>query len=230
MMAPSQRLLGLTRYASPAPYRRRSARPVAVVLGVLIVMLVVTWTTVFSNAGEVPAGTACPSPSAAPAGQPQFGTPQPSTALDQVAPAAPATVRIRVLNGGGQRGQANLVTSQLGDLGFTEAADPVNDPFYPNGNLNCRGNLRYGPNGAAAARTVSLVLPCLALVRDNRPDDSVDVAVGVMFGEINASKAAREVLLQLGSPSGQAMPGGNGAVPTPTVDPELLARARAVRC
>ncbi|MBO0875827.1 MAG: LytR family transcriptional regulator, partial [Pseudonocardia sp.] len=78
--------------------------------------------------------------------------------------------------------------------------------------------------------TVSLVLPCLTLVRDNRPDDSVDVAVGVMFGEINASKAAREVLLQLGSPSGQAMPGGNGAVPTPTVDPELLARARAVRC
>ena len=230
MMAPSQRWPGLAHYASPPPYRRRSARPVAVVLGVLTVMVVVTWTTVFSNAREAPAGTVCPPPSAAPAGQPQFGAPQPSTALDQVAPAAPATVRIRVLNGGGQRGQANLVASQLGDLGFTEAADPVNDPFYPNGNLNCRGNLRYGPNGSAAARTVSLVLPCLALVKDNRADDSVDVAVGVLFGEVNASKAAKDALRQLGSPSGQATAGGNGAVPTPTLDPELLARARAARC
>lgn len=229
-MAPSQRWPELGRYASPPPYRRRSARPVAVVLGVLIVTVVVTWTTVFSNARETPSGTVCPPPSAAPAGQAQFGTPQPSNALDQVAPAPPATVRIRVLNGGGQRGQANLVASQLGDLGFTEAADPVNDPFYPNGNLNCRGNLRYGANGAAAARTVSLVLPCLALVRDNRSDDSVDVAVGVLFGEINASKAAKDALRQLGSPSGQALSGGNGSVPTPTVDPRLLARARAARC
>jgi hypothetical protein len=229
-MAPSQRWPGLEHYASPPPYRRRSARPVAVLLGVLTVMVVVTWITVFGSAREAPSGTVCPSPSAAPAGQPQIGTPQPSTALDQVAPVAPATVRIRVLNGGGQRGQANLVASQLGDLGFTEAADPSNDPFYPNGNLNCRGNLRYGPNGAAAARTVSLVLPCLALIKDNRPDDSVDVAVGVLFGEINASKAAKEALRQLGSPATQALPGGTGTAPTPAVDPELLARARATRC
>jgi hypothetical protein len=122
------------------------------------------------------------------------------------------------------------VASQLGDLGFTEAADPSNDPFYPNGNLICRGNLRYGPNGAAAARTVSLVLPCLALIRDNRPDDSVDVAVGASFGEVNAGKAAREALSQLGSPSGQTVSGDSGTVATPTVDPGLLAKARAVRC
>jgi LytR cell envelope-related transcriptional attenuator len=229
-MAPSQRWPGLAHYASPPPYRRRSARPVAVLLGVLTVMVVVTWTTVFGSAREAPSGTVCPSPGAAPAGQPQIGAPQPSTALDQTAPVAPATVRIRVLNGGGQRGQANLVASQLGDLGFTEAADPGNDPFYPNGNLNCRGNLRYGPNGAAAARTVSLVLPCLALIKDNRSDDTVDVAVGVLFGEINASKAAKEALRQLGSPAGQALPGGAGTAPTPAVDPELLARARATRC
>lgn len=229
-MAPSQRWPGWGHYASPPPYRRRSARPVAIVLGVLIVMVVVTWTTVFSNASETPSGTLCPPPSAAPPNQAPFGTPRPSTALDQAAPAAPATIRIRVLNGGGQRGQANLVTTQLGDLGFTEAADPVNDPFYPNGDLNCRGNLRYGANGAAAARTVSLVLPCLALVSDDRPDDSVDVAVGALFGEINASKAAKEALRQLSGPAGQAVASGNGAVPTPTVDPELLARARAARC
>lgn len=229
-MAPSQRWPGPGRYASPPPYRRRSARPVAVLLGVLTVLVVVTWTTVFGNAREAPSGTVCPAPSAAPAGQPQIGAPQPSTALDQTAPVAPATVRIRVLNGGGQRGQANLVASQLGDLGFTEAADPINDPFYPNGNLNCRGNLRYGPNGAAAARTVSLVLPCLALIKDNRPDDSVDVAVGVLFGEINASKAAKEALRQLGSPGGQALTDGTGTAPTPTVDPALLTRARAARC
>jgi hypothetical protein len=203
---------------------------VTVLVGVLVVAVAATWTVVFSNAKDAPLGTVCPPPSAAPAGQPELGAPQPRNALDQVAPAAPATVRIRVLNGGGQRGQANLVASQLGDLGFTEAADPSNDPFYPNGNLVCRGHLRYGPNGLAAARTVSLVLPCLALIKDNRPDDSVDVAVGASFGEVTAGKAARDALSQLAGPSGQGASGDNATVATPTVDSSLLTKARAVRC
>jgi len=135
-----------------------------------------------------------------------------------------------VLNGGGQRGQANLVASQLGELGFTEAADPINDPYYPDGNLGCRGNIRYGPNGVAAARTVSLVLPCVALVADGRADDSVDVAIGTSFGEVNPSKAARDAVDQLSGPSGQTATGDSSTVTAPTADPDLLAKARQVPC
>ncbi len=43
------------------------------------------------------------------------------------------TVGLRVFNAGGQRGQANLVAAQLGDLGFT-VAGTGNDPLFPNEN------------------------------------------------------------------------------------------------
>lgn len=221
-MAPSQR------WSGSSAYRRRTARPVTVLVGVLLVAVIVTWTVVLTNASDAAPGSVCPRPTVA--GGQAVGEPQSSDALDEVAPAAPAAVRIRVLNGGGQRGQANLVASQLGDLGFTEAADPSNDPFYPNGDLLCRGNIRYGPAGAAAARTVSLVLPCVPLVLDGRADDTVDVAVGASFGDVNPSKAANEALDQLGSPSGQTDAAENAPLATPSVDPELLAKARDVRC
>ena len=156
-------------------YRRRSYRPALILVSLLAVVVAVTWVLVFSHASEATSGAACPAPTGPEA---STGEAVPANALDQVAPAPPSTVRIRVLNGGGQRGQANLVASQLGELGFTEAADPVNDPLYPQGNLSCRGDIRYGRNGMAAARTVSLVLPCVQLVKDNRTDDTVDVEIG----------------------------------------------------
>lgn len=215
------------RWFQPKGYQRRTARPVAALVGVLLVAVVLTWSVVLSSASDGPAGSVCPPPG--PTAEQPAGQAQPPTTLDKVAPAPPATVRIRVLNGGGQRGQANLVASQLGELGFTEAADPSNDPLYPNGNLLCRGNIRYGPNGAAAARTVSLVLPCVPLVQDSRPDDSVDVAVGASFGEVSPSKAARDALDQLSSSTGQTGT-GDPAPPPPSVDPDVLRRARGVTC
>jgi hypothetical protein len=197
---------------------------VTFLVGALAVVVMVTWSVVLGNSSSGPAGLSCPAPAATPAGQPELAGASSSTALDQVTPAPPGAVRIRVLNGGGQRGQANLVASQLGELGFTEAADPVNDPYYPDGNLTCRGNIRYGRAGASGARTVSLVLPCLALVEDSRPDDSVDVAIGGSFGEVNPSKAARDALDQLGGPSGQTDTGA------PSVDGDLLTKARDEPC
>ncbi len=210
-------------------YQRRTKRPALIMVSVLLVGAVLTWSVVLANVPDGPTGSVCPAPAQA-QGQGQPGTAQPTTALDQTPPAAPNQVRIRVLNGGGQRSQANLVASQLGELGFTEAADPVNDPSYPDGNLTCRGYIRYGEAGSSAARTVSLVLPCVALVKDGRADDSVDVAIGTSFGEINPTKAARDALEQLAGPTGQAGPGDNVAQPAPSADPELLAKAREVRC
>jgi hypothetical protein len=204
-------------------YRRRTARPVAVLVSMLAVAAVTTWSVVLLKGSDGDPGAVCPPPSVAGAA--------PATlerdALEQVAPAPPGTVRIRVLNGGGQRGQANLVASQLGELGFTEAGEPTNDPLYPENNLACRGNIRFGPAGAAAARTVSLVLPCVPLVRDTRADDSVDVAIGTSFGEVNPGKDARDALDQLATPAGQ---GEEGDAAGPSADQELLAKAADARC
>lgn len=205
-------------------YQRRNPRPVFAICGVLLAIVVFTWSAVFSHSKDGPSGAVCP-PSAVAASD--LGAVQPADALTRTAPAPPSNVRIRVLNGGGQRGQANLVASQLGELGFTEATDPTNDPLYPAGNLVCRGEIRYGGNGQAGARTVRLVLPCLALVRDSRPDDSVDVAVGTLFGEVNASKAAKTALQQL---SGQTSMADSDGPAAPSVDPDLLKQASQVPC
>jgi hypothetical protein len=207
------------RHPSQRAYQRRNPRPMITVCGLLLAVVMITWSVVFSHTTDGPSGSVCPAPSSGSAGSVQA-----ADALDQAAPAPPSNVRIRVLNGSSQRGQANLVASQLGELGFTEAADPTNDPHYPAGDLKCRGELRYGPGGESAARTVRLVLPCVALLRDNRADDTVDVSVGTLFGEVNPSKAARTALQQLG---GQTSLGDSG---TPSVDPDLLKQASEVPC
>lgn len=214
--------------ASGRAYRRRATRPAAILVSLLLAVVIVTWAVILGGTTEGTSGSVCP-PASAASGQADQGESQPITALDQVAPAPPSLVRIHVLNGGGQRGQANLVASQLGELGFTEAADPINDPLYPEGNLACRGSIRYGARGAPAARTVSLVLPCVQLLKDSRKDNTVDVAVGTLFGDVNPSKAAKDALDQLSGPGGQT-DAPDGAATGPSVDPELLAKAREVRC
>jgi hypothetical protein len=208
-------------------YQRRTARPVAVLVSVLAVVAVVTWSVVLLNSSDSPTGSVCP-----PTAQAVGLTPVDRTDLDQTAPTAPGTVRIRVFNGGGQRGQANLVASQLGELGFTEAAEPTNDPLYPDNDLTCRGNIRFGTAGTAAARTVGLVLPCIPLVRDGRNDDSVDVAIGTLFGEVNPSKEAREALEQLSGPGAQdaGQPEDSDNQAPAAADPDLLAKATDVAC
>jgi hypothetical protein len=212
-------------FGRTSAYQRRTARPVTVLVSVLAAVAVVTWSVVLLNTSDAPNGSVCPPPaqSSLAAGITTVG----KDSLEQTPPAAPGTVRIRVLNGGGQRGQANLVATQLGELGFTEAAEPTNDPIYPDNNLTCRGNIRFGAGGSAAARTVSLVLPCVPLVRDSRADDSVDVALGNTFGEVNPGKPARDALDQLSGPSGTP---DDDAQPTPAVDQDLLTKATNVPC
>jgi hypothetical protein len=204
-------------------YQRRTSRPVAVLVSVLAVLAILTWSVVLLNTSDSPTGSVCPPTSRAGA-----LTPVDRSDLVETAPESPGTVRIRVYNGGGQRGQANLVASQLGELGFTEAGEPGNDPLYPDNDLKCRGNIRFGAGGTAAARTVALVLPCIPLVRDGRADDSVDVAIGTLFGEVNPSKPARDALEQLAGPSGQGEDSDSQA--PASADPDLLAKADEVTC
>jgi hypothetical protein len=218
------------------PYQRRRRGPILVLIAVVAVAAIVTWTTVFvtSRAGSGPA--ACPSPKD---GKP-IGEVLPSAALDATPPVPASGVAIRVFNAGGQRGQALLVAAQLKEWGFGEAAAPNNDPRYPDGDMDCVGQLRFGPAGQAAASTLTLVLPCVELVRDGRTDPSVDVSVGTAFGELNPRRFASglAVLEQLADPA----QGGTGATnadpdaqgeqaPTPpAADPALLQKARAAHC
>ena len=215
---------GRLRDPSQRAYQRRNPRPMLAISGLLLTMVLITWFTVFGNATSGPSGLVCPQPSIT--GR-EAGAMQPPDALNQTAPAPPSVVRIQVLNGSNQRGHANLVASQLAEFGFTEAGDPMNDPLYPAGNLSCRGEIRYGQNGLAAARAVRLVLPCVALIRDSRIDDTVDISVGTLFGEVNPSRAARTALQQLG---GQTGIGDAGAPAAPSVDPDLLKQASEAAC
>jgi LytR cell envelope-related transcriptional attenuator len=229
-------ILGRTPPAGGArvpPYRRRRRAPWAVVVALLAVAAVATWTVVLSNANGPSAATACPPPTAGSLP----GQVITAAALDGVAPVPPAATKVRVLNAGGQRGQANLVAAQLTDLGFTEAAPPGNDPLHPNGDMECVGQLRFGASGQGAARTLTLVLPCTELVRDDRGDDTVDIAVGTGFRDVNPPRAVRNALDQIGNNgNGGGSDGSANADPnapttaTPGVDPTVLETARNAAC
>jgi LytR cell envelope-related transcriptional attenuator len=215
------------------PYRRRRRTPWAVVVALLAVAAITTWTVVLVNAGGPSAAASCPPPTAGSL----TGEVLDPDALDGVAPVPPSAARVRVFNAGGQRGQANLVAAQLSDLGFPEAAPPDNDPLHPDGEMECVGQLRFGSAGEGAARTLSLVLPCTELVRDDRTDDAVDISVGTGFRDVNPPRAVRNALDQIGTGGGTdgsanadpADPGASAGA-APGVDPTVLETARNVAC
>lgn len=208
------------------PYQRRRRGPIYTVVIVLAVAAIATWTTVLINASRSSGGVACP---AATAGPPP-GTVLAAGALDAVAPVPASTVKVRVLNAGGQRGQANLVAAQFGDLGFAQGGAPENDPLFPTGNMACKGQIRFGPTGEGAASTVALVVPCAELVKDARTNPGVDVAVGTAFGDVNPVKAARDVLDQLAAPPTGDGGASNADPAAPAVDQATLKAARDTSC
>ncbi|MDQ3988285.1 MAG: envelope integrity protein Cei [Actinomycetota bacterium] len=197
------------------------------------------WLTVLGSTPSQPLG--CP-PSPPAAGALPSGEALDRTALDEVPPAPPQLARVQVLNGNGQRGQAAIVSAGLADLGFRPAAEPTNDPLYPTFGLACHGQIRFGAGGVAAARTLSLVVPCAELVRDLRPGDVVDLALGTGFTGLEPSAEAQSVLgslVRLGQPAatsearqgGQAAQGGQaGESVQPAIDPQQIVAARDVNC
>ena len=201
------------------PYQRRRTRPIVVMSIVLGVLMVVIWVPVIIVSSGGPSDISC-SP---PVQGPPVGTVVDRTDFDGVTPTAPRDVRFTVLNAGDQRGQANLVSAQLGDLEFSEARSPMNDPRYPQGDLDCVGQLRFGQAGQSAASTLALVLPCVELVRDTRPGPGVDVVIGAAFNDVSPGRAARDVLDQLSQP---AADNGRPAA----ANPDLLAQARETGC
>ncbi|MEJ2868119.1 envelope integrity protein Cei [Actinomycetospora sp. OC33-EN08] len=200
----------------PGGYRRRHLLPMALLVIVLAVASILTWIVVFANSTSQSV-TSCTAPASG------GGTVQARTALDQTAAAAPSATAVRVLNGAGQRGAGQLAAVELGELGMPEAAPADNDPLYPAQDLDCVGQIRYGPDGASAARTLSLVLPCAELVSDGRQGAAVDLALGSDFRDVTPGQATADALKALArsSESGAAVPG---------TDPASLSVLRDVDC
>jgi LytR cell envelope-related transcriptional attenuator len=114
--------------------------------------------------------------------------------LANVRPGNPSTILLTVVNASTVRGQAKAVADELRAAGFESMLASGNDPLYPAADLRCVAQIRFGPAGAAAARTVLLVAPCAQLVVDSRVDDSVDLALGGRFIYDSVSPEVRDQL------------------------------------
>jgi len=200
------------------PFRRRNARPAIALLVVLFVASAVVWTVALTRPAEVHEATACnPPPEQPDPAQPHLGTAVSRSTMINVAPAKLADTKVRVLNASGRGGQAADVSGALRDLGFAQPT-AANDPIYAKTRLTCQGQIRFGEAGQAGAAAVWLVVPCAELYRDDRTDDSVDLAIGTEFGALAHSDDIATVLAGL-------RPGN-----TEPADPALLAKIHTGNC
>ncbi|MEV0946422.1 envelope integrity protein Cei [Rhodococcus sp. NPDC049939] len=213
------------------PFRRRRAMPILAVFAALALLGAALWTNILTDDEDPTTTVACNPPPQATQSDDSVASPRPtlgekvdaSTLLD-VEPAALSATKVRVFNANGEAGQAAQVAALLSDYGFASAPDVQvgNDPIYVDQNLQCQGQLRFGPNGTAAASALWLVAPCAELIEDSRTDDTVDLALGTYFRTISPNPDAEEVLRSLKDPT----PGTHSA----PLDIDLLSAARAARC
>ncbi|WP_072801987.1 envelope integrity protein Cei [Rhodococcoides yunnanense] len=210
------------------PFRRRRALPILIVFLVLALLGVFTWIRVFTAGEKVTAAVECNAPSEAPAADgtvpAALGERLDRSSLLDVEPAALSATRVRVYNANGESGQAATVAAELSDYGFASAPDVQvgNDPVYLDQNMQCQGQIRFGGGGAAAASAVWLVAPCAELVQDGRGDDTVDLALGTYFKDLQPNSDAESVL--------QSLAGVTPGTPAAPLDIDLLAAARQARC
>jgi len=228
----------VTRERDRARYRRRKPIPAVIIVALLAVAVIIVWTKIITKQSDVNALIACAPPStptsttrAQP--KPQPGTPLPYNALDKIAPEPAADVKVQVYNATAQRGAALLVSTQLTQDGF-QVATPASDPLYPNQDMTCRGQIRFGANGESAARTISMLVPCTQLVRDNRQDGTVDLAIGKTFTGVAPNSQAQQAMKQLSAwaQSHPAPQGGQQALNNvlPQLPSDMLAQAHSSQC
>jgi hypothetical protein len=229
---------GVTGEREKARYRKRKPIPAIIIVALLAVAVVVVWTKVFAKSSDVNTLVACApgSSTAASSGAPkppQPGTPLSYDALDKIAPEPASDIKVQVYNATAQRGAALQVSTELTQDGF-QVATPASDPLYPNQDMTCRGQIRFGANGESAARTISMLVPCTQLVRDNRQDNSVDLAIGKTFTGVAPNSQAQQALKQLfvwaaNHPAPQGGQQAQGSV-LPQLSPDLLSQAHPNQC
>lgn len=220
-------------------YRKRRPLPAFLLILVLGIAATVVWLNVMTEESDVTGAAHCDPPGQQPAeitGQTlaptTLGKALEGDALDRTGPAAPSQALVRVVNASSQRGHARLVTESLRALGFSQIGDPGNDAIY-GASMTCRAQIRFGAQGTAAARMLSLVEPCAELVRDDRQDATVDIAIGDKFDDLHPNGAARTLLKQLADwaqENPQTQGGLQANAPRPNLDANLLTTARNVKC
>ncbi|MGH3633951.1 MAG: envelope integrity protein Cei [Mycobacterium sp.] len=179
------------------PFRRRNARPAIFLLIVLVVATAVVWTMALTRRPDIHEAAVCNlPPEPTDQARPVLGEQVSRSVMINVAPAKLADTKIHVLNASGRGGQAGDVARALHDLGFAQPT-AANDPIYAATKLTCQGQIRFGEAGQAAAAAVWLVAPCTELFRDDRPDDSVDLALGTDFTALAHSDDIDAVLAGL---------------------------------
>jgi hypothetical protein len=240
---------GFTREREKALYRRRKPIPAVIIVILLGLTAVIVWTKVIARASDVDAAVACP-PSAQVSSSAQPTTPAkaakttttsaapansalPYNALDKIPPEPAADVKVQVLNASTARGAATQASNQLQQDGL-QVVEPSNDPLYPKQDMKCRGQIRFGANGESAARTISLLVPCTQLVRDDRQDASVDLAIGSDFTGVSPNTQAQQAMHQLAQWAAKhpAAKGGQQAQSSvlPKLNATLLAQAHSNQC
>jgi hypothetical protein len=217
------------------PFRRRRARPAIIAAVVLLVAAVITWAVALGESGPAAIPTACnqPTPASADPSAPPPATPAAEppelAAADrdemlEVTPAALSTFQVRVLNASSQRGAARSVSDDLTAQGFTPVADApyADDTVYPNRDLACYAQIRFGPAGQSAAAAVWLALPCAQPVLDGRTDNSVDVALGEYYEAREQSQDAQAAL--------EALRSADPKNPQTGADPGLVKAVHSSSC
>lgn len=141
-----------------------------------------------------------------------------------VDPAPLSTFQVRVLNASTLRGQARSVSDDLTNQGFNPVPDTAyaDDLVYPNQDLNCVAQIRYGPAGERAAAAVWLAIPCAQLVSDARTDSVVDVAIGEHWISREQSQDAQAAL--------EALRSADPKNETSGVEPSLIEAVHSQPC
>jgi hypothetical protein len=226
----------------PQRYRKRRPLPAVILIVILGVAATIVWLRVMNTDSSATDTIHCAPPPSRPTTSPPKGKPAPPTptpgqalehdSLDRTVPLPPEKALVRVLNAGSKRGGARIATESLRELGFTQIAEPANDPLYED-TMTCRAQIRFGPQGTAAARTLSLAEPCAELIRDDRKDATVDMAIGEEFDSLRPNAQSKKVLEQLEEWAEENPSTGGGLQangPQPKIDANLLAGARKANC
>ena len=200
------------------PFRRRNIWPGIITAGVMAVVTAVVWLIAVTRPVDLDEAAACNPPPEQPGGRiAALGEPVANSTMIGVTPAKLVDTKIRVLNASGRGGQAAEVSGELRDLGFAQPT-AANDPVYAGTPLTCQGQIRFGEKGQSAAAALWLVAPCTELLRDDRSDDSVDLAIGAEFGSLTHSDDIEAALAGLRPDA------------TAPADPALIARIHSASC
>lgn len=223
-------------------YRRRRYRPAIIAAVILAVLALIVWVVAFAGGESNAVPTSCnqPSPATASSGAPAAaapaagpatpsGAPPKLTAVSRdemltVAPAALSTFQVRVLNASAQRGAARSVSDDLTAQGFNPSPEAPysDDTVYPNKDLDCVAQIRFGPAGKGSAAAVWLAVPCAQLVNDGRPGTGVDVALGQYYEGREQSQDAQAAL--------EALRSADPKNPKTGVDPSLVKAVHSGSC